>query len=123
MWAQSSMSECTSAETATRLHVAGAKKLITHCALEGPMLSMENLLRVFGKCALGEMPATSKEMPPSTSVDLRGFLSLVVMFAFYRQNPKQGLFASAAKEGAEGKPGKDSAAPVAPNAQTISGSE
>lgn len=107
-------SECLSVETATRLHLAGFRKLLQHCSLEGPMLPIENIIRLFGKVASGgEMPATAKEVPATTMVDLKGFLSVVLQLAFYRQNPRQGVFQIAAA-GKEGEPKKPADAPILP---------
>ena len=84
-------SECVTLEQATRLPLAGAKKLSQTLGLESAVLPIENIVRIFGKSANGgEMPATAKEVPSSTALDLRGFLSFMVQVGFYRQNPRHG---------------------------------
>ena len=55
-------SECVSADLAMKLHLAGLKKIIQHAAIETPMFSADNAVRLFGKVATGEMPATAKDV-------------------------------------------------------------
>ena len=103
-------SDCVTAEQATRVHLAGLKKLSQHASLEGPLLPMDNIVRLFGKCAAGEMPAAAKDVAPTTMLDFRGFLSLCLQLAFYRQSPRAGLLAGPVqqKEGAK----EPAAAPI-----------
>jgi hypothetical protein len=108
-------SECATAEMATKLHIAGLRKLITHCALEGPLLPVDNIIRLFGKVATpGETPASAKEVPASTTLDLKGFLSLVLHLAFYRQNPRQGVLATGAPKEGDEKKKPEQVAPILP---------
>ena len=108
-------SECTTAEMAMQLHIAGLKKLVQHTALESALLPLDSIIRLFCKIAHGEMHASAKEVPATTAVDLKGFLSFCLQIAFYRQNPRAGVFAPAAapKEG-EAPKKADTAAPITP---------
>lgn len=95
-------SECATVEAATRLSLTGLRKLSAHAGLESAVLPVDNIIRIFGRCANGgEMPASSKEVAPTTTLDLRGYFSMVVHLAFYRQNPRYGAF-GAQKEKKEG---------------------
>jgi hypothetical protein len=88
--------ECVSFEQATRLPVAGVKKLAQTLGLESTVFPIDSIVRIFGKCAKGgDMPATTKEVGGSTSLDFRGFLSFVVQVGFYRLNARYGPFAVA----------------------------
>ena len=109
-------SECTTADQATKLHIQGLKKLVQHAALESALLPLDSILRLFGKVAAGDgvLPGSGKEVAASTTLSLQGFLSFCLQLAYYRQNPRAGVFAatSAAKDG-EAAPKKADAA-VAP---------
>ena len=98
-------SECTTIDSASKLHLAGFKKLMMHAAVETPMFPADNAVRLFGKVAGSEMPAAAKEVAATTTVDLKGFLSLCLQLAFYRANPRYGLLSTQAapKEGAAPK--------------------
>ena len=53
------------------------------------------------RCAGQPLPASQKEVPDDTACDIQNFLSFFVQLAFYRQNPRTGIFAVPAKEGKE----------------------
>ena len=101
-------SECTTLDSATKLHLAGLRKIMSHVPhFETPMFPGDNIVRVFGKVAAGssELPATAKEVAPTTVVDLKTFLSFCLQVAFYRGNPRYGIMSTQAapKEGAAPK--------------------
>ena len=95
-------------DAATKLQLAGLRKLSQHANLESAVLPVENVIRLYGKLAngvAGEIPASAKEVAPTTTLDVRGYIGLCVHLAFYRQNPRFGLLGSQAgkerKDGAE----------------------
>ena len=117
-------SECTTAAQSTTLHLQGLKKMVQHTALESALLPLDSIIRLYGKVAAGDgtMPASGKEVAPNTTLTLQGFLSFCLQIAFYRQNPRGGVFAaSAAKEG-DAAPKKDAAAaPITPALKSFIG--
>ena len=49
-------SECTTVDLATKLHLAGLKKIIQHAAIETPMFPADNAVRLFGKVQVQPSP-------------------------------------------------------------------
>ena len=113
-------SECSTAELATKIHLAGLKKLMLHASFETPMLPADNVIRLFGKCATGTMPAKATAVGESTMVDLKGFLSFCLQLAFYRANPRYGLLSTAAAPAEGAAPKKElQVSPVGPAVKTF----
>lgn len=85
-------SECTTILSATRLKLAGFRKLVKDANLELKVFDFDAMSRLFAQCSSkgGGGPSGGKAIPNPETVDLgmENFLTLLVTLAFCRDNPR-----------------------------------